>query len=102
MLPRGSAVNVFSRPNTVRQTNLSKLTCVVVVLVLLLMFVVFVVVWLVFVVLLFCFFVCLFCPCVCVVFFPTELRSCVKNSEAAVPGSPSLIVRTVSVDVKQH
>ena len=55
-----------------------------------------------FVVLLFCFFVCLFCRCVCVVFFPSELRSCVKNSEAAVPGSPSLIVRTVSVDVKQH
>ena len=30
-----------------------------------------------------------------------ELRSCVKV-EVAVLGSPSLIVRTVSVDVKQH
>ena len=29
------------------------------------------------------------------------LRSCVKV-EVAVLGSPSLIVRTVSVDVKQH
>ena len=34
--------------------------------------------------------------------FPfAELRSCVKV-EVAVLGSPSLIVRTVSVDVKQH
>ena len=31
----------------------------------------------------------------------TELRSCVKV-EVAVLGSPSLIVLTVSVDVKQH
>ena len=30
-----------------------------------------------------------------------ELRSCVKV-EVAVLGSPSLIVLTVSVDVKQH
>ena len=30
-----------------------------------------------------------------------ELRSCVKV-EVDVLGSPSLIVRTVSVDVKQH
>ena len=32
---------------------------------------------------------------------PTELRSCVKV-EVAVLGSPTLIVRSVSVDVKQH
>ena len=31
----------------------------------------------------------------------SELRSCVKV-EVAVLGSPSLTVRTVSVDVKQH
>ena len=31
----------------------------------------------------------------------SELRSCVKD-EVDVLGSPSLIVRTVSVDVKQH
>ena len=31
----------------------------------------------------------------------TELRSCVKV-EVAVLGYPSLIVRTISVDVKQH
>ena len=31
----------------------------------------------------------------------SEFRSCVKV-EVAVLGSPSLIVRTVSVDVKQH
>ena len=31
----------------------------------------------------------------------SELRSCVKV-EVAVLGSPSLIIRTVSVDVKQH
>ena len=31
----------------------------------------------------------------------SELRSCVKV-EVDVLGSPSLIVRTVSVDVKQH
>ena len=31
----------------------------------------------------------------------SELRSCVKV-EVAVLGSPSLIVSTVSVDVKQH
>ena len=30
-----------------------------------------------------------------------ELKRCVKD-EVAVPGSASLIVRTVSVDVKQH
>ena len=33
--------------------------------------------------------------------FATELRSCLKV-EVAVLGAPSLIVRTVSVDVKQH
>ena len=33
--------------------------------------------------------------------FRSELRSCVKV-EAAVLGSPSLIVLMVSVDVKQH
>ena len=33
--------------------------------------------------------------------FVSELRSCVKV-EVAVLGSPSLIVLTVSVDVKQH
>ena len=33
--------------------------------------------------------------------FATELRSCVKV-EVDVLSSPSLIVRTVSVDVKQH
>ena len=31
----------------------------------------------------------------------SELRSCV-NVEVAVLGSPTLIVRTASVDVKQH
>ena len=31
----------------------------------------------------------------------SELRRCVKV-EVAILGSPSLIVRTVSVDVKQH
>ena len=31
----------------------------------------------------------------------TELRSCVKV-KVAVLGSPTLIVRTVSVDIKQH
>ena len=33
--------------------------------------------------------------------FLSEIKSCVKV-EVAVLGSPSLIVRTVSVDVKQH
>ena len=32
---------------------------------------------------------------------PSDLRSCVKV-EVAVPGSPSLTVLMISVDVKQH
>ena len=41
------------------------------------------------------------CVCACVFLLNSELRSCVKV-QVAVLGSLSLIVRTVSVNIKQH
>ena len=44
-----------------------------------------------------------FCACTLKLILFTELGSCVKvKEEVNVLGSPSLTVRTVSVDVKQH
>ena len=39
--------------------------------------------------------------CSILIYIPTDLRSCMKV-EVAVLGSPSLIKRMVSVDVKHH